>query len=129
MNMKIYNRRKFHRINFDGQASLDFINGSYECCQIKNLSLTGMFVAGEFQRQHLENCRIVVFHKEKSGNNCLRASGKVVWCNDEGVGLEFTTMSFENYMLLLTTLVDKAEQPAVILREFPKNCPFEISSL
>ena len=128
MNMNFDNRRKFHRISFDGQANLDFITNSYDRCQIRNISLTGMFVEGRFQQKQVQYCRIALFHKEKSENNCLRASGKVVWSNEEGVGLQFTAMSFENYMLLLTTLINKAEQPAIILKEFPKDCPFEITS-
>ena len=86
-----------------------------------------MFVVGNFQQHQVENCHIRLFHKEKSGNNCLRASGKVVWNNNEGVGLKFTAMTFENYMLLLTTLINKAKLPAIILREFPKNPPFEVN--
>jgi hypothetical protein len=127
--MKQDNRRKFHRIDFDGKVSLNFTDDSFECCQIKNLSLTGMFVQGKFWEQEEEDCNIRIFHKEKSANNCLRASGKVVWSNDEGAGLQFTAMTFENYMLLLTTLINKADRPAIILREFPKNSPFEITGL
>ena len=128
MNIKFDNRRKYHRVNFDGKADLDFITASHNYCQVKNLSSTGMFLLGNFQQQNLKYCRIVLFHKEKSRNNCLRASGEFVWGNAEGVGLRFTSMTFENYMLLHTTLINKTEQPAIILREFPKDCPFEISS-
>lgn len=128
MNNKFDNRRKFHRINFDGMINLKFIDNSYDCCQVKNLSLTGMFILGNFQQQNLKYCRAVLFHKEKSGNNCLRASAKVIWSNAEGVGLIFTAMTFENYMLLHTTLINNTEQPEIILREFPKDCPFEISN-
>ena len=129
MNMKHKNRRKFHRINFDGKANIKFIDDSYDCCHVKDLSLAGMFVKGNFQRHQMEYCHVQLFHKEKSGNNSLHVSARVVWINDEGVGLRFTTMSFENYMLLHTTLINKAEQPAVILYEFPESSPFEITSL
>ena len=124
--MKFDNRRKFHRINLNGKVNLKFTDDRYDCYQIKNLSLTGMFVIGNFQQQQVEDCHIELFHKEKSANNCLRASGKVIWSNNEGVGLKFTGMTFRSYMLLLTTLINKAKQPAIILREFPKNAPFEI---
>ena len=125
--MKFDNRRNFHRINFAGKVNLQFIDNRYDGCQIKNLSLTGMFIKGNFQQQREINCLVRLFHKENSGNNSLRASGEVVWNNDEGVGLRFTSMTFENYMLLQTTLINKAEQPVAILRELPKNCPFEIT--
>ncbi len=128
MNIKFENQKKFHRVNFDGMVSLKFNDDSYDCCQVKDLSLTGMFVKGNFQQQ-VGDCLINLFHKEKCGNNSLQASGEIVWSNDEGVALKFTTMSFENYILLQTTLINKAEQPATILRELPKDSPFEISSV
>ena len=87
-----------------------------------------MFVKGNFKQQE-GNCLVRVFHKETSGNNSLQASGEVVWNNDEGIGLKFTSMSFENYMLLHTTLINKAAQPALVLHELPENSPFEITSL
>ena len=129
MNIKHNNRRKFHRINFDGKANIKFIDDSYDWCHVKDLSLTGMFVKGNFKRHQLEDCHVQLFHKEKSGNNSLHVSARVVWSNEAGVALRFTTMSFENYMLLHTTLINKAEQPAIILHEFPENSPFEITSL
>jgi hypothetical protein len=128
MDMKVQNRRNFYRINFDGMANVEIGNENYDCCQVKNLSLTGMFVKGNFQQQ-VGDCLINLFHKEKCGNNSLQASGEIVWSNDEGVDLKFTTMSFENYILLQTTLINKAEQPATILRELPKDSPFEISNV
>ena len=127
--MKTSNRRKFHRVQFDGMVTLQFADENYDCCQIKNLSLTGMYVTGDFQQHEIENCQVRLFHSEKSGNNCLKATGEVVWSNDEGAGFRFTKMTFENYMLLLTTLINKAKQPAIILNEFPKDCPYEITCM
>ncbi len=126
--MKPENRRRFHRIDFDGTVNVQFAHRSYDCCQVKNLSLTGMFVKGKFKRKQVDDCRVKVFHKEPEGNNCLQALGRVVWRSEEGVGLTFTSMSFEDYMLLQTTLRDKADEPEVVLREFPQSCPFEITS-
>ena len=128
MTIQFENRRKFHRINFDGQVSLDFIDEIYDRCQIKNLSLTGMFVIGNFQQQQAENCSVNILHKTKSKKTKLRASAKVVWGDDEGIAFKFTSMTFENYMLLVSTLINNAEQPAIILREFPKSCPYKIAN-
>ena len=126
MNVKFENRRKFHRINFDGQVSLDFVDDIYDYCQIKNLSLTGMYVKGNFQQQQCENCSINFFDKTKSKKTNLRASAEVVWENDKGIAFKFTSMTFDSYMLLVSTLINNAEQPVIILREFPKSCPYEI---
>lgn len=127
--MKIDNRRKFQRIDFDGKVDLKFVNYSYDSCQVKNLSLTGLFVEGKFLKRKAKNCHVQIFHKDNYENNSLRAAAKVVWKNDQGVGLEFTTMTFENYLLLQTTLINKADEPETILRELPKNCPFFIPNI
>ena len=99
--MKIKNRRKFHRINLSERVDLEFSDESYDCCRVKNLSLTGMFVAGKFPHKHEGNCQIDLFHKTKSSETCLQASATVVWGNAMGVGLRFTSMTQDSYMLLL----------------------------
>ena len=129
MAIKFDNRRKFHRINFEGRVNLNFMNDSYDNCQIKNLSLTGMFVIGNFQQQQTEDCLINFFHKTKNKEINLQASAKSVWNNDEGIAFEFTSMKLDSYMSLVTTLIHEAEEPSIILQELPKNCPFDITSM
>jgi len=125
--MKFDDQRKFHRVNFDGRVNLKFLNYSYDYCQIKNLCLTGLFIEGNFLQRRAKNCNIQIFHNDKYGNNSLKASAEVVWGNAKGIDLKFTTMTLENYLLLQTTLINKAEDPEIILRELPNDCPFFIS--
>ena len=126
--MKASEQRKFHRINFDEDVFMDFADNTSDCCRIKNISLGGMFISGHSPRKETETCQIRFYYNAKLKEPRLRASAKVVWRNEEGVGIKFTAMSYDNYMSLLTTLLNKAEQPSIILREFPKACPFEITS-
>ena len=128
MNIKFENRRKFHRINFDGQVNLDFMGDRHDHCQIKNLSLTGMFVTGDFSQQQTENCLINISHNRKPEKIHLGAAGKVVWNSMDGIGMKFTSMKFDSYMSLHATLIEEAEFPLVVLSEFPEICPFEITS-
>lgn len=129
MNIKSNNRRKFHRIKFEGQVNLNFNNASYNYCKIKNISLTGMFVTGDFKQQQSEKCQVDLLHRTKTEEIHLQASSEVVWSNTEGVALKFTAMTHNSYMSLLTTLIHEAELPVVILHEFPKTCPFEITNV
>ena len=126
--MEIDNRRKFQRIKYDGKAGLKFLNFTYDCYQVKNLNLTGLFIEGNFLKNKAKNCHVQIFHKDKQGNNSLKALAKVVWKNDEGIGLKFTSMTFENYLLLQTTLINNAEESGNILRELPNTSPFFISN-
>ena len=128
MNIKLVERRKYHRIDFDGQVDLNFTADSYECYQAQNINLTGIFVTGAFQKQQAGKCFVNLFNRTESEEIYLKATARVVWGNPEGLGLRFTSMAFESYMSLLTTLINNAEQPVIILREFPKICPFEIKS-
>ena len=127
MKIKFDNRRKFHRINLDGQVSLDFMDDKYDNGQIKNLSLTGMFVSGNFPQQQMEDCLINYSHKTKHNKINLHASAKVVRNNDEGIAFEFISMKLVSYMSLVTTLIHEADDPATILQELPENYPFEIT--
>ena len=127
MNMKFDNQRKFQTISFDGKAYLKFANHSYDSCQIKHLCLTGFFIKGDFLKCRARNCSVQIFHTDEHGNNSLKASAKVILQNDKGIGLNFTEMTFENYLLLQTILINKSKSPEIILRELPNNSPFFIS--
>jgi len=129
MNNSFHNRRKFHRINFAGQVNLEFGDEQYECCQIKNLSLTGMYVSGNFKQKQAENCHISFVRDGNTERKYLQASGKVVWGNEGGVGVQFTSMKLDHYQSLKTLLINNAEQPVIILSQLPNKCPFEISNM
>ena len=124
---KLNSRRKFHRISFDGTASLQFCDDKFDCLEVENLSLGGMCVKGQVNKTGEKECEIQLFHKDKAGNNSLRALAEVVWSNAAETGLKFINMNFENYMLLMTTLINNAKLPSIILYQFPKNTPFVIS--
>ena len=127
MKEKNKNRRKYQRVHFKGQLSLNFGNDSYRHCQVKNISLTGMFISGCFDNRHNQRCLIQLSHNSDSEKKHIKASGKVIWNNDAGAGVEFTSMTFDSYMSLLTALVNGAEEPVIILNEFPILCPYTIS--
>ena len=120
-------KRKFSRIHFDRHVKLDFSVGSFDDCRIKDLSLTGMFAIGIFKQNVGENCIVNLFQKGISSNLNLQASAKVARRNDEGIAIEFTSMSFDSYMFLQVTLLYEAEEPLSLGLELPDNCPFEIS--
>ena len=118
--------RKCTRIHFDRLVSLEFTSDSYNYCQIKDLSLTGMFVMGAFQKQVGEYCLIDLVQKGNSTDLSLRASAKVIRKNDEGIAIEFTSMKLDSYMLLQVTLLSAVEDPLPLIIELPEECPFEI---
>ena len=124
MNIKLENQRKYHRINFDEKVNLDFMGDRYDRCQIKNLSLNGMFVTGIFQQQQ-KSCHIHLISKVNDKDFEIFVEGKVAWANARGVALNFTSMKHSNYNILKNILIYKAEKPSILLKEFPILCPFE----
>lgn len=129
MNHKLHNRRKFHRIKFNGQVSVEIGDESYDCCHVRNLSLTGMYVAGDFKHDKAGGCLINFVRDENPEKIYLRAAGEVVWGNEEGIGLKFTAMKMDHYQLFVTTLINNAELPVVVLGQLPPECPFDILSM
>ena len=124
--MKSDDRRQFHRIDYGGRVYLEFTDDCYDCCQIKNLCMGGMFIAGIFSQKQNENCHIYIYHNPESGSPCLHGSALVVMNNGEGIGLKFTSMTHKNYMLLLAILINNTKQPITSLNESTDHYPFEI---
>ena len=50
----------------------------------------------------------------------------MVWTNDEGIAIEFTSMTFDSYMFLQVALLSEVEDPLPLVIELPEECPFEI---
>ena len=124
--MKFDNGRQFYRVDFDRRVYLEFIDDSYDCCEIKNLSLGGMFITGIFPKKLEEKCQVYLYHDPKSSSPCLNASGIIVRNTEEGIGVKFISMTYKNYMVLLTTLINNAQQPSSNLHEYLDKYPFEI---
>ena len=129
MNTHHTNRRRFNRIQFNGQVSLSFIHDHFTDCQIKNLSLSGIYIAGNFQEQLSDTCRINFIHSAIPHENDFQALARFVRKDEEGIALEFTEMSFDSYAFLMATLVYGSEEPLVMQEEMPLKCPFTIRDI
>ena len=97
-------KRRFARIIFQRHVSLDFLYDKYEDCQIKDLSLTGMFLLGSYHQQVGEHCVVKLFQKGEASDLALKADAKVVRLTEEGVAVDFISMTFDSYMFLQVTL-------------------------
>jgi hypothetical protein len=105
---------------------LEFISGTYNECEIKDLSLTGMFVFGSFAQKENDKCVVHYCQKGKSTDVCLQAMAEVVRVTEDGIAIEFTEMTFDSYMYLEVVLLYEARQPLVIGLELPDDSPFRI---
>ena len=119
-------QRKCTRIPFDGQVNLEFISNRYERCQIKDISQAGMFVMGDFQQGLNKPCNVSLVPSAMFQDSNLQGQAKIVRKNEEGIAVEFVSMDHESYMLLLTMLLSKTENPTVTNRLMTEECPFEV---
>lgn len=124
--MSVVKKRQFSRIRFDREVLLKFYEREYAPCRLKDLSLTGMYVFGSFNQQGGDICQAHLFQKGVSTLLEINASAKVIWLNDEGLAIQFTSMAYDSYMYLQTTLLYEAGNPLLLGLELPESCPFEL---
>lgn len=127
MTIELKNRRKFSRIRFDRHVNLEFISDRYDHCPMKDLSLTGMFVKGNLQKQLGNYCLFTLDKTETSNNLKFQALAKVVRKDDEGVAIEFTSMPHDSYMFLQLTLLNESEDPSGAEQLLPDSCPYGVT--
>lgn len=126
--MSVREKRRHERIHFERQVQIDFFTEVYNQCQIKNISLSGMFVAGKFTQNVDDQCYVNLVQKGKNVYLALEALAKVVRQEEEGIALHFTSMSFESLLSLeMILLYQEREKSADIEMKFPKELPFEIN--
>ncbi len=120
-------KRRFGRIHFERQVQLDFFNQFYDNCQIQNLSFGGMFVNGKFPHKANDQCYVNLAQTSKTTYLTLKALSKVVRQNDEGIALEFISMSFESLLSLEMILLYQEREKSVDTDiQLPENMPFKI---
>ena len=125
--MAIKQKRKFSRIDFNRKVNLDFITDWYNECLIIDLCLTGMFIQGSFRQQEGEYCLITLVHEKKSSDMTIQAICKITRKTDQGIALQFISMTFESYMYLQMLLLYECNEPMDIGLELPERCPFSLT--
>ncbi len=120
-------KRKFTRINLHRKVNLQFQGKGYGPCRIKDLSLGGMYVLGNFAMNAGEFCSVAIPQCGTPSDLTFKAIARVRRKDDIGVAIEFTSMGFNSYMYLQTTLLYEAEDPVSISIEFPKDSHCELT--
>ena len=103
--MNELNGRRFLRIDTVQETGLEFEERSYNSCRIRNLSLTGMFVGGEFLQLKGDEFTIRFSQTSFATHFYFKVRARVVRKMDEAIAIEFVSMPLDSYMLLQTTLL------------------------
>ena len=120
-------QRAFPRVELYRHVNLEFVRGNYDHCQIKNLSLSGLFIEGDFEKCEGTCCHVDIFQSGKSTELNLQTSARIVRRNGDGIAVEFTSMTYDSYMLLQATLLLEAEDFFAFEKILSVNCPFEVT--
>lgn len=121
-------KRHHIRIHFERQVQIEFFTEVYDNCQVNNISLGGMFVHGTFPSNLEAQCYVNITQTGKNTYLTLQALAKVVRQDDEGIALEFISMSFESLLSLEMILLFQArEKSSDTEMKLPEDLPFEIS--
>lgn len=133
MHVAFERQRRFNRIEYDEQVNLDFthttnnqLGSYYENCRIKNISLYGIGVTGNFHFQPGDRCNVIFYHKTLTNKIRMLISGEAVWCNGYETGLKFYSMSHATYLSLMALLINNSPIPSSMINEFPDAPSFEI---
>ena len=126
--MSVQEKRRYFRIHFKRQVQLDFLTEVYDNCQVRDLSLGGMFVNGNFPHKVDDKCYVNITQTSKTTYLTFKALAKIVRQDDDGIALIFISMSFESLVLLeLTLLYEPREETSGAEINLPTDLPFEIS--
>lgn len=119
-------KRRFTRVNVAKAASLDFQEANKFPCRIKNLSLAGLYVFSRAAQDRDSQCS-VVFHQSAPGVDLvIQANARVVRQDKDGMGMEFTSMTYDSYMLLKMILLNETEDPVAVSLEYANHRPFKV---
>lgn len=121
-------RRQHVRIHFERSVQVEFFTEVFNDCQVRNVSLGGMFVIGQFSRDLDDKCYVNLVQRGNNTYLTLQALAKIVRQDDNGIGLQFTAMSFESLMSLeMILLFQEREKSPDAEIKIPDVLPFEIS--
>lgn len=118
--------REHERINLSRMAGVTFPENQRHIFQTQDLSLTGMFITGQFEHPRGTPCSITLAECWAGQIFIMDFTGKIARHVQEGIAIQFTEMALKPYALLQTVLLYGSSNPMVLGQEFAKGYPFEI---
>lgn len=118
--------RKHTRVPFSRMVGINF-NDYQRNYPIEDLSLAGLFVAGQFNQQPGTPCTVTLTERWSEELFSMNFAGIVTRHEVDGIAIEFAEMTHEAYELLQTILLYSCEDPLEFGEEFANDCPFTIA--
>ncbi len=98
-------KRKFERVDCRTTALITY-QGVVFKGEVENLSLKGLFVKTDQKIDLNETVQVTVYFNGNSGDLSFSIEGKVVHCDDQGIGLSFQKIDTSSLVHTLNTGTD-----------------------
>ncbi|MFZ5862060.1 MAG: PilZ domain-containing protein [Nitrospirota bacterium] len=115
------NRREFTRVNISVAVELSPPNQPKIAGQGRSLSVKGVYVASPRTLAPGTDCPITIILTGGGEPMSVRVSGKVVYTNKEGMGIEFFEMDTESFIHLQNLVLYNSLDTAKVEREFEEH--------
>ncbi len=119
--------RKHERINLSRMAWVSFPGRQRHIYSTQDISLTGMFITGQFEYPLGALCAITLTERWSGQVFVMDFTGEVARRCQDGLAIKFTEMALKPYTLLQTVLLYGSHDPMLFGQEFAKGYPFKIS--
>lgn len=116
-------KRLFTRTNYNGFGTLFTKYRTYRNISIDDLSISGMFISGEFDIAYSDECDADIYLIRNKITSIIHVTASVARLTDTGAGLKFIYMSMKDYILLQTALIYSFDNPLGVIHEFPEKFP------
>ncbi len=117
------NKRSFTRVIFHRTAKLVLYGTVFEEQQIRDLSILGLFLEGEFDAEVDDLCTLELHETGRHSSLILTFSAKIARVEQDGLALEFLEMEPDSYMFLQTMILYSTENPLGVAEEFLEDFP------
>jgi hypothetical protein len=112
------NRREFTRVNISVAVELTPPGEPKISGRGCNLSVKGVYVAGPRQLPASTKCPITIFLTGGGEPMSVRVTGRIVYADKEGMGIEFCEMDTDSFIHLQNLVLRNSLDPAKVEQEF-----------
>ena len=112
------NNRKYTRVIFTRCVKLFFrgkVLGKYPA---RNLSQGGLFIEGDINIPVGEEFGLELYETGRHSSLILNFSGKIARREEDGAGVEFTSMKEDSFMFLQTMVLYSSDDPVGVAERF-----------
>lgn len=111
-------KRRHARVDFSRSVNLVAGNRPQGAYPARNLSLSGLYLEGDFDVPVGECCRLELHDTNSTTCQLYGFSGRISRRDERGIGVEFTSMGRESLMFLQTMVLYCADDPIGAASEF-----------